>query len=42
MQKLGMKKEGEFRRHVLRWGQPQDLVYYGILSTEFRPALPGT
>ncbi len=40
MQKLGMTREGCMRRHVLRWGEPQDLVLYGILREEWQ-ALSG-
>lgn len=36
MKKLGMKREGTLRRHVLRRGRYEDLVYYGVLSSEFR------
>jgi [ribosomal protein S5]-alanine N-acetyltransferase len=40
MQKIGMTCEGCLRRHVLRWGEPQDLVLYGILREEWE-ALAG-
>lgn len=30
MQKIGMKPEGEFRQHILKWGEFEDLVYYGM------------
>ncbi len=35
MQKIGMKREGCLRQHVLRWEVPQDLIYYGILRDEW-------
>lgn len=35
MQKVGMTKEGCLRHHILRWGEPQDLVLYGILAEEW-------
>jgi len=35
MQKIGMNREGCLRQHVLRWGVPRDLVYYGILRDEW-------
>lgn len=35
MEKIGMSREGCLRQHVLRWGVPQDLVYYGILRGEW-------
>ena len=40
MQKIGMTREGCLRSHILRWGEPQDLVMYGILAQEWW-ALPG-
>lgn len=36
MKKLGMKKEGVFRNHVNKWGHFYDLVYYGILKSEYK------
>jgi [ribosomal protein S5]-alanine N-acetyltransferase len=35
MIKLGMKHEGLFRQHVLKWGQPEDITYYGLLKEEY-------
>jgi RimJ/RimL family protein N-acetyltransferase len=35
MQKIGMTQEGCLRRHVLKWGRREDLVYYGILREEW-------
>jgi [ribosomal protein S5]-alanine N-acetyltransferase len=35
MQKLGMTREGCLRQHIVRWGEPQDLVLYGILRGEW-------
>lgn len=35
MQKLGMKYEGTIRQHVWHRGRFVDLVYYGILRSEF-------
>jgi len=37
MEKLGMKCEGTLRQHVLKWGEYEDLVYYGLLKDEFSP-----
>jgi RimJ/RimL family protein N-acetyltransferase len=34
MQKLGMKKEAELRKHVVKWGISKDLIYYGLLREE--------
>jgi RimJ/RimL family protein N-acetyltransferase len=35
MQKLGMTCEGTLRQHFVRFGQPKDTVYYGILRDEW-------
>lgn len=35
MKKLGMKYEGTLRQHVLKRGEYQDLIYYGLLKNEF-------
>lgn len=35
MQKAGMKYEGTLREHFVRWEKPEDLVYYGILRSEW-------
>ena len=32
MKKVGMKQEGIFREHVIKWGRAEDLVYYAILE----------
>lgn len=34
MQKAGMTLEGTLRQHVKRWGDYEDLAYYGILANE--------
>lgn len=36
MQKIGMTCEGTLREHFVRWETPEDLVYYGILKSEFK------
>jgi RimJ/RimL family protein N-acetyltransferase len=36
MQKIGMKYEGTLRQHFVRWNDPEDLVYYGILKREWK------
>jgi [ribosomal protein S5]-alanine N-acetyltransferase len=41
MQKAGMRYEGCLRQHVWRWDVPQDLLYYGILRTEWEAARKG-
>ena len=35
IEKLGMKQEGMFREHVLKWDRFEDLVYYGMLKSEY-------
>lgn len=36
MRKIGMKLEGTFPQHVMKWGQYEDLEYYGILASEYK------
>ena len=38
MQKLGMKREGCLRGHILKWGQYEDTVKYGLLANEWSAA----
>jgi len=35
MRKIGMKKEGVFKEHVIKWDKYEDLVSYGILREEW-------
>ena len=35
LRKIGMTLEGTQRRHFVKWGQPDDLVQYGLLREEF-------
>jgi RimJ/RimL family protein N-acetyltransferase len=35
MQKVGMQQEGYFRKHFRKWGVFEDLVYFGILPSDF-------
>lgn len=35
MIKIGMKHEGIFRQHVLKWGQPEDITYYGLTRDDY-------
>lgn len=35
MQKLGMMREGYLRQHVKRWERFEDVVYYGLLQSEY-------
>ncbi len=41
MEKIGMKREGVLRRHFVKWGEPVDCVYYGILREEYESATKG-
>jgi ribosomal-protein-alanine N-acetyltransferase len=34
MRKIGMKEEGMFPQHVLKWGEYEDLVFYGMVRSE--------
>ena len=36
IEKIGMKKEGVLRDHIIKEDQYLDLVYYGILKNEFK------
>lgn len=35
MEKCGMRREGCLRRHETKWGEPVDMVLYGILREEW-------
>ena len=35
MEKIGMKKEGILREHVIKWDKYEDVVSYGILKKEW-------
>ncbi|RAV09195.1 GNAT family N-acetyltransferase [Paenibacillus contaminans] len=35
MTKIGMKEEGTFPQHVLKWGVYEDLVFYGMMQSEY-------
>ncbi|WP_454193463.1 GNAT family N-acetyltransferase [Paenibacillus sp. Marseille-Q7038] len=39
MQKNGMKYEGTLVQHIKKWGEYEDLVYYGITISEYETAL---
>ncbi|MET3290867.1 UNVERIFIED_CONTAM: ribosomal-protein-alanine N-acetyltransferase [Brevibacillus sp. OAP136] len=34
MRKIGMKHEGTFRQHIMKWGVYEDVVYYGIVKSD--------
>ena len=36
MRKIGMTQEGVMRQHFVKWGQPVDVVFYGILADDWR------
>lgn len=40
MQKLGMKHEGRFRRHIQKWGEALDVEHYAILREELPSGAP--
>ena len=35
LQKIGMMREGAMRQHVVKWGEPLDVVCYGALRDEW-------
>lgn len=35
MSKVGMKQEGIFKQHVLKWDVFEDLVYYGMTKADY-------
>jgi RimJ/RimL family protein N-acetyltransferase len=35
LEKLGMRREGLLRSHVIRWGERADRAYYGLLREEW-------
>jgi RimJ/RimL family protein N-acetyltransferase len=36
LQKIGMTWEGKMRKHILKWGEFEDIELYGILSDEVK------
>jgi ribosomal-protein-alanine N-acetyltransferase len=42
MKKIGMQYEGCLRQHIKKWGVFQDMMYYGILRTEYLISSQGT
>ncbi len=40
MEKNGLTREGVLRQHVKKWGEYLDLVYYGILRSEWEAMNP--
>lgn len=41
MEKIGMQSEGTFRQHIMKWGQYEDVTYYGLLKEEYVEAKAG-
>lgn len=35
MEKVGMTLEGTLRQHIVKWEEPEDVVMYGILASDF-------
>ncbi|MNW68972.1 hypothetical protein D3C74_478800 [compost metagenome] len=35
MKKAGMKLEGEFKQHIVKWNQYEDLVFYGMTKGDY-------
>ncbi|QGR00035.1 N-acetyltransferase [Paenibacillus psychroresistens] len=35
MKKLGMKFEGEFKKHILKWNEFEDVIYYGMTKDDY-------
>ncbi|XEC96733.1 GNAT family N-acetyltransferase [Paenibacillus tarimensis] len=35
MSKIGMKYEGTFPQHILKWGSYEDLVFYGMVRSDY-------
>lgn len=35
LQKIGMKREGTMRQHILKWGEHVDVDYYGAVREEW-------
>lgn len=35
MRKTGMALEGEFKQHILKWGQYEDVVFYGMTKGDY-------
>lgn len=36
LEKIGMRREGQFRQHIQKWGRYIDVENYGLLAEEFR------
>ncbi|RNB89487.1 N-acetyltransferase [Brevibacillus fluminis] len=34
MRKIGMKHEGTFHQHIMKWGVYEDVVYYGMVKAD--------
>ncbi|MGN6184659.1 MAG: GNAT family N-acetyltransferase [Thermoanaerobaculia bacterium] len=38
MEKAGLTYEGMLRHHMMKWGEPQDVTFYGVLRDEWLSA----
>jgi len=36
--KIGMQREGTMRQHIVKWGEPVDVDYYGIVRGDWEKA----
>ncbi|WP_341281952.1 GNAT family N-acetyltransferase [Paenibacillus sp. FSL H8-0537] len=35
MKKIGMKYEGEFKQHIFKWGEFEDLIFFGLTRADY-------
>ncbi|MNI96538.1 hypothetical protein D3C73_1550140 [compost metagenome] len=35
MKHVGMELEGEFKQHIVKWDQYEDLVFYGMTRADY-------
>nr|WP_156282456.1 GNAT family N-acetyltransferase [Paenibacillus sp. NEAU-GSW1] len=35
MKKIGMQFEGELKQHIMKWDNFEDIVYYGLMRSEY-------
>jgi ribosomal-protein-alanine N-acetyltransferase len=38
LHKIGMRREGTLRQHFIKWGEPLDVEFYGIVRADWPPA----
>ncbi|MBP1992142.1 GNAT family N-acetyltransferase [Paenibacillus eucommiae] len=39
MKKVGMKLEGQFQQHILKWNEFEDLVFYGLTKRDYTDSI---